>query len=355
MNAEGPDAFNATAMNLNEMSNLYTIIMAGGASSRFWPLSGDAHPKYLLKPDGEHTLLQSAWDRATQCTDAANVIVVTTGPQAHLIRDALPMLNPANLCVEPARRDTAAAITLGCKRVHALDPDADVLVLPADTLLEPADVLAKGVQKARAIDGYRNAIHCFGVTPTRPEPGFGYIAPGGPLADGVLEVKRFTEKPSPEQAREFVDAGYLWNIGCFLFALPTFERELAEHLPDHARRLKPAAPGAPGDADYEALESISIDFGVIEKAANLRAIILNAEFDDIGTWDALLDRLEKAGRTPQQAISIGGAANFAAGEADKVAVVGESNLLVVVSEGRVLVLKRGHGQDVKKAAKEAGS
>lgn len=337
------------------LPDLYVIIMAGGASSRFWPLSGDAHPKYLLKPDGDRTLLESAWERATQCTDASKIIVVTTGPQAHLIRDALPMLEPANLCVEPARRDTAAAITLGVKRVHTLDADADVLVLPADTLLEPVEAMARGVRQARETDGYRDAIHCFGVAPTRPEPGFGYIEPGETLNGDVLRVTRFTEKPTPEKAREFVEAGFLWNIGCFLFALPTFERELATHLPDHSRRLKPAAPGTPPGEDYEALESISIDFGVIEKAEHLRAVRLRAEFDDIGTWDALLDRLEKAGRTPQEAISVEGAANFAAGEADAVAVVGESNLLVVVSEGKVLVLKRGHGQDVKRAAQQARS
>jgi mannose-1-phosphate guanylyltransferase len=327
------------------MANLFAIILAGGASSRFWPLSGDEHPKYLLRPDGERTLLELAWARAALCT--SRIVVVTSGPQAHLLREALPDLDASMLCVEPARRDTAAAIALGCKRVFALDPDADVLVLPADTLLEPPNALADGVKLARAQAGYRDAIHVFGVNPARAEGGFGYIDPGDQIAPGVVKVRGFKEKPGREQAAEFSKRGYLWNIGCFLFSLATFDRELRKHLPAHSTRLRPVVPGEPTEADYEVLDSISIDFGLIEKVENLRAVKLDAEFDDIGTWDALLNRLEKAGQQPAQAISVEGTANFAAGEAT-VAVVGESNLLVVVSNGKVLVLKRGHGQDVKK-------
>ncbi|MCA8917706.1 MAG: hypothetical protein KDB32_01370, partial [Planctomycetes bacterium] len=286
--------------------------------------------------------------RATQCTDASKVIVVTTAPQAHLIREALPGLESSNLCVEPARRDTAAAVTLGCKRVHALDADADVLVLPADTLLEPANALCDGVKSARETDAYREAIHVFGVKPASVHPGFGYIQPGGSLGHGVHKVSGFKEKPGVEQATEMLTQGYLWNIGCFLFALETYQRELHVHLPQHSSRLKPAEPEQVSEQDYAELESISIDFGLIEKSSNLRVVKLEAEFDDVGSWDALLNRLEKSGRPPEQAITIGGAGNVAAGDAAQVAVVGESNLLVVISNGKVLVLKRGHAQDVKK-------
>ncbi|MCB9893736.1 MAG: NTP transferase domain-containing protein [Planctomycetes bacterium] len=336
------------------MPDLSAIILAGGASSRFWPLSGDAHPKYLLKPDGDATLIESAWRRAALCTDPARILVVTSGAQAHLVREALPQLEAANLCVEPARRDTAAAIALGCKRVHARDADADVLVLPADTLLDPANALQQGVELARRQEGYRDAIHVFGVNPARAEGGFGYIEPGKPVAAGVMQVKAFKEKPGPEQASEFAARGYLWNIGSFLFSLETFDREMRRHLPQHSTRLRAAEPAELTERDYAELDSISIDFGLIEKVENLRAVKLDAGFDDIGTWDALIARLEKAGRSPEQAISIGGKGNYAAGEATSVAVVGESNLLVVVSGGKVLVLKRGHGQDVKTAARKAG-
>ena len=333
------------------MRNLYTIIMAGGASSRFWPLSGDAHPKYLLKPDGDTTLIESAWQRALQCTVASRVLVVTGGAQAHLVREALPGLESPNLCVEPARRDTAAAIALGCRRVRELDPGADVLVMPADTLLEPAAALAEGVRDARSQPGFTDFVHVFGVVPAFAEGGFGYIDPGKQVGGSVHAVQGFKEKPGVEQAAEFVKQGMLWNIGCFLFSLKSFDNALHQHLPQHSKRLLKVA-SAPTENDYTQLESISIDYGLIEKLDNLRVIKLQAEFDDIGTWDALLKRLERAGRTPQQAISIGGQNNHAAGDATTVAVVGESDLLVVISEGKVLVLKRGHGQDVKRVGKE---
>jgi mannose-1-phosphate guanylyltransferase len=328
------------------MAELYAMILAGGASSRFWPLSGDEHPKYLLKPGGVHSLLELAWRRARLCTP--NIIVVTSAAQAHIVCEALPELDASMLCVEPARRDTAAAIALGCKRVFVLDPDADVLVLPADTLLEPPAALAEGVRLARAQQGYRDAIHVFGVNPARAEGGFGYIEPGEQVAPGVVNVRGFKEKPGPAQAADFAKRGFLWNIGCFLFSLATFDRELRKHLPKHSTRLRPVVMGEPTEADYEVLDSISIDFGLIEKVDNLRAVKLDAEFDDIGAWDALLARVEKAGGSIQQAISIAGSNNYAAGDASQVAVVGESNLLVVVSNGKVLVLKRGHGQDVKR-------
>jgi mannose-1-phosphate guanylyltransferase len=333
------------------MADLYCIILAGGASSRFWPLSGDEHPKYLLKPDGDRTLIELAWQRAAMCTQTSRIAVVTAAAQAHMVREALPDLDASMLCVEPARRDTAAAIALGCKRVFGRDPDADVLVLPADTLLEPPGALAQGVRLARAQTGYRDAIHVFAVNPARAEGGFGYIEPGEEVAPGVIKVRGFKEKPGPKQAAEFAKRGYLWNVGCFLFSLATFDRELRKHLPQHSRRLRPIVADQPTEKDYELLDSISIDFGLIEKVDNLRAIWLDATFDDIGTWDALLNRLEKSGRGAEQTISVGGSDNLAAGEATTVAVVGESNLLIVVSNGNVLVLKRGHGQDVKKIGK----
>lgn len=316
---------------------LHALILAGGASSRFWPLSGDEHPKYLLRI-GENTLLELAWQRARACTES--IFLVTGGAQAHLIPEALPELQKSNLIVEPARRDTAAAIALGVRRIAERNPDAWVLVLPADQLIEPVDAPAAGVRRALGTQGAADAIHVFGIEPTRAEGGFGYIKSGDELAPGVRKAAGFREKPGSEAAR-FVRDGWLWNAGCFLFNAATFERELARHMPGHSSRLSRAVPEA-GEREYGELESISIDFGLIEKVGNLRVISLAAEFDDIGTWDALLRRLPE-GAAP--AISVGGAGNHAIGA--KVAVVGESNLLVVVNEGKVLVLKQGHGHEVK--------
>jgi mannose-1-phosphate guanylyltransferase len=332
--------------------SLYAIILAGGASSRFWPLSGDEHPKYLLKPDGANTLLELAWNRAAACTSPQFIMVVTARAQAAAVRTALPALEQANLCIEPARRDTAAAIALGCKAVASRDAQADVLVLPADTLIEPQKALARALATARALPDYDSAIHVFGAKPSRPEGSFGYIELGAEVAKGVHAVASFVEKPG-ERAADMVRHGLLWNAGCFFFRLSTFQRELSAHLPSLSDRLRPAAPGSVAEEDYNALQSISIDYGLIEKARNLRVALLDAEFDDIGTWDALLRR---GGVGEGGVVSVGGARNAAHAPGRTVAVVGESDLLVVAEGDRILVLKRGHGQQVKQAAQslEAG-
>jgi len=328
------------------MASLYALILAGGASSRFWPLSGDAHPKYLLRPDCGPTLLELAYARALACAGAGNVMVVTARAQADAVRRTLPQLPQANLCIEPARRDTAAAIALGCKAVTGRDFEADVLVLPADTLIEPPEALAGAVNAVRSLADYAAAIHVFGVKPARPEGAFGYIELGGQVGTGVHAVASFVEKPG-ERAAELIKRGLLWNAGCFFFRLDTFQREMAAHLPGLSDRLRPSVPGSVAEEDYNDLQSISIDYGLIEKARNLRVALLDAAFDDIGSWDALLRRgAIKEGTL----VSAGGQGNAVLAPGCTVAVVGESDLLVVAQGDSILVLKRGHGQKVKQAA-----
>ncbi|MCC7508588.1 MAG: NTP transferase domain-containing protein [Planctomycetes bacterium] len=317
---------------------LYVLILAGGASSRLWPSSSDEYPKYLMHIGGQ-SLLEMAWQRALAVTDPAHVFLVTGAAQAHLFAAALPDLPQANLIVEPARRDTAAAVAYGARHIAAIDPEAWLLVLPADQIIEPTDALAAGVRRARAAEGARDCIHIFGVQPARAEGAFGYIQPGPDLAPGVFAVKAFREKPGPE-ANQLVQQGWYWNAGCFFFNLPAFETELQRHLPTHSARVAAASVGAAG---YTALESISIDFGLIEKVRNLRMVELTGEFDDVGTWDAVFQRLPLEGT---ELVTVGGNNNRGFGA--EIVVVGESNLLVVVSDGKVLVLKQGHGHDVKK-------
>ncbi|MEE9312966.1 MAG: sugar phosphate nucleotidyltransferase [Planctomycetota bacterium] len=323
----------------------YAIIMAGGASSRFWPRIGDEFPKYLLKPDGVKSLLQLAFTRAADCCDAANILVVTGAAQAEIIRSELPDLPANNLTIEPDRRDTAAAIVLGCKEIHKRDADANVVVLPADTLLTPPEVFATSVKQAINTDGFESHIHVLGAKPTRAEAGFGYIEAGEIISGNVHNVASFKEKPGPELAAEYVEKGYLWNIGSFLFSLPHFLNELSEHLPQHSSRLKPACAET---ADYAAVEPISIDFGIIERTSKLRVIKLDAAFDDIGNWDALLQHAPPT----TQAVSIKGGNNTVLADGLDVAVVGESDLLIVREGNRLLIMKKGHGQNVKQAERE---
>lgn len=328
------------------MANLHALILAGGASSRFWPLSGDQHPKYLLRVNGSRRLIELAYTRAAACVPAGNIHVVTTRAQADGVRSALPDLPAGNLCIEPARRDTAAVIALGCKAIATREPGADVLVLPADTMVEPASALVAALNAARSAPGFESAIHVFGVPAARPEGGFGYIDRGKQVVPGVFGVNSFVEKPG-DRAAAIVAKGFLWNIGCFLFRLTTFDRELATHMPELRKHIAPTKPGTVSTKDYEGLPSVSIDYGLIEKTTNLRVALVNATFDDVGTWDTLLRTGASGSGT---LVSVGGANNTAVAPGRTVAVVGESDLLVVADGDRILVMKRGAGQQVKQAA-----
>lgn len=338
------------------MADLYTIILAGGASSRFWPLSGDEHPKYLLKPDGEHSLLQLAYSRALACAPASRVLIVTNATQSRRIAAALPGLPKENLLVEPARRDTAAAITLGVREIEQRSRDAHVLVLPSDQILQPDAALAAATATARARPDFGEFIHVFAIKPRRAEGGFGYIELSDEITSKLCGVKSFREKPGEETAKRLLEnKKFHWNAGCFLFALPAFDRELNKHMPSHSSRLRPSGDGMIDPAMYQQLEPISIDFGMLERCTALRAVLLDADFDDIGTWDALLARLEKAGKPPRTALSAGGSHNLVVADGGElVGVVGDSDLLVVVNGKRVLVLKKGAGQSVKEIARLSG-
>lgn len=334
--------------------NLYAVILAGGASSRFWPLSGDEHPKYLIKPDGKRTLLELAFERARACISPDRILVVTNPAQVRRIADTLPDLLADNLCIEPARRDTAAAIALACRVLAARQPDAHVLVLPADQIIEPAQALAEAVGKAREQKDFGEYLHVFGIKPQRPESGYGYIKADQCFQPGLCRVLGFREKPDESTARRYASDGlHYWNAGCLLFAAATFDRELARYMPTHSRRLK-AADGDVDPAAYLDLEAVSIDYGVLEKTKALRMVQLQADFDDIGTWDSLLARLEKAGTPPRTAFSAGGSGNLAIGNGEVVGVAGLSDVLVVVGGRNVLVLARGAGQQVKEIARIVG-
>jgi mannose-1-phosphate guanylyltransferase len=204
------------------------------------------------------------------------------------------------------------------------------------------------VTAARNTPGAGEAIHVFGVAPTEPNGGFGYIERGDSLGDGVFVVRRFVEKPG-DNAPDLIVRGFLWNTGCFLFRLETMAREMASHLPAHSNRLRPAHGGTVTPEDYRDLPAISIDYGVIEKARNLRVVVMQARFDDIGTWDALL----RAGAAVQgHLISIGNG-NVAIAPGRTVAVVGADDLLVVAEGNRILVMRKGAGQQVKQVAQKA--
>jgi len=278
---------------------LHAVIMAGGSGTRFWPASRAAAPKQLLNLASERTMLQATVERLGSLVPPERVLIVTAERLAPAVREQLPQLASRAVVGEPCRRDTAGCIGLAAVLTAAKDPDATLAVLPSDHVIASDAAFQQALSQAAAlVDARPNAIVTFGIKPTYPAESFGYIERGAPLADGgagSYAVTRFREKPKAEIAREYVAAGnFYWNSGIFVWKASTILKALEAHRPKvYAPLMKIAA--ALGKADYDdtfrqefaALESVSIDYAVLEHHPEVLVIEAPYTWDDVGSWQAL--------------------------------------------------------------------
>lgn len=275
---------------------LHAVIMAGGSGTRFWPQSRLARPKQLLRLVGERTMIQQTADRAA-LAGAERTWIVTNRDQADETARQLPHIPADHFLIEPCGRNTAPCIGLAAVRLLAADEDAVMLVLPADHVIRPDAVFRQAVEQAAAIvERDPNALVLFGVPPTYPATGFGYIEHGSPLGKtGAYRVESFREKPDAETARQYVASGrFHWNCGIFVWRASRILNALA-HEPEISERLIPLrkAVGTPQwdevlAREFPRMKSISIDHAVLERSAKF-AVTLEARFewDDVGSWEAL--------------------------------------------------------------------
>lgn len=279
---------------------LHAVIMAGGAGTRFWPLSRAATPKQLLQLTGNRTMLQSAVDRLSGLIPTERIEIITNRSLVNPIREQLPELSPEQVIGEPCKRDTAPCIGLAAELLAHRDPDATMIVMPADHLIQPADQFRKALsQGAALVEADPKRIVTFGIRPTYPAETFGYIEQGPPLtgpdAAGAHQVSRFREKPARSVAEKYIAAGnYFWNSGIFIWKAETILDSLAQYEPEmHASLAAIAAEiGQPGferrlDEAFTAIRPKSIDFAVLERHPHV--VMLEAPFlwDDVGSWQAL--------------------------------------------------------------------
>lgn len=341
------------------MSTTHAIIMAGGAGTRFWPKSRTTMPKQLLALRGERTLLGETVERLAGLVPPERVWVITGEDQLLATREALPELPPERVVAEPARRDTAACIGLAATLVGLEDPEAAMIVLPADHVIEPPEqfqaVLARAVEVAR-----EGPLVTIGIKPTHPATGYGYIQRGAADArEGVFAVERFVEKPDRERAEQFLASGdYYWNGGIFAFTVASILGEFARCLPDHTARLKTIgeAWGGPQQGEvlqreFSALEKISIDYGVFEKAERIMTVEADFDWSDVGSWAALTDLLpaSEGGVSRGPVVAVDSADNIIWSDRDGhvVGLVGCHDLIVVHTEDATLVCPRDQAEKVK--------
>jgi mannose-1-phosphate guanylyltransferase len=346
------------------MDSRYVIIMAGGVGSRFWPLSRRERPKQFLDILGiGETLLQQTFRRFRSICREENIYVVTSSEHKDLVAEQLE-IDPANILAEPFRRNTAPCLAYGTFRIFRENPEAVITVTPADHLIIKEDKFGEVIKKSFEFAEKNDALLTLGIKPDRPETGYGYIQADRKKSvsgfNNLMKVKTFTEKPDIELAKVFLESGdFYWNSGIFIWNIKSILNAFEKHLPemfsafDEGKELFGTKQEPKFiSKTYAVCRSISIDYGIMEKADNVYVMCTDIGWSDLGTWSSLYDHsaVDKKGNSKASGEvfsydSRGNIFNIAPG---KIAVVqGLKDFIVVDSGDVLLIVKKEEEQNIK--------
>ena len=355
----------------------YCVIMAGGVGSRFWPYSRNHRPKQFLDFFGTgRSLLQQTVDRFRPIVPIENVLIVTNVLYRDMILEQIPDLRSEQILCEPARRNTAPCIAYAVSHISARTPEANIVVAASDHLIMQEDEFRRVITTGLEFVEKHDVLLTLGMKPTRPETGYGYIQMGEmsdqrnheimELPAGVSKVKTFTEKPNLELAKVFVESGeFLWNSGIFLWNLQTIRRAFRAYLPDIADVFKRGDDlmGTPEEDAFiqevfPTLPSISVDYGIMEKADNVYVMEASFGWSDLGTWGSLysLSDKDKNGNVSlkSDALFYNARGNVVTLEPGKLAVInGLKDCIVAEADGVLLICKRQDEQFIRQMVADA--
>ena len=348
-------------MHREPVDRLVPVILSGGSGSRLWPLSRDLYPKQLLPLTGSRSLLQQTAVRAALAAPAHGPILVCNEDHRFMVAEQLRELDRSAgaIVLEPVGRNTAPAIAVAAhEAIAGAGEDALLLVLPADHVIPDTEAFVAAVRRATEAAAEDRCV-TFGIVPTRPETGFGYVrAPGE--GDRVRRVEAFVEKPERARAEAFLAAGgHFWNSGMFVFPARRFLELLEVHAPAMADCARRAHAGAERDLDFTRLDatafaespSDSVDYAVMEHIEEATMVPLDAGWDDVGSWSALwslADRDRDGNALLGDVIAIDARGSYLRSEHRLLAAIGIEDLVVIETGDAVLVAQRGAVQDVKK-------
>ncbi len=345
------------------MTNLYTLIMAGGSGTRFWPRSKAAKPKQYLNLFGTESLLQSTIKRFSTFTETENIYVVSGKSQAEVLELQTPMLPKANLIYEPVGKNTLPCIGLAAMFAEKENPEGIMVVTPSDHLIENDELFRDTVLAAVKIADERNGIVTIGITPTYPATGYGYVKIAEDITGSEkirqFKVERFVEKPNEPTATEYLkQGGFYWNSGLFVFKISVFldaVKQFAPALYSDLRKIQ-ADLGFPSfeqtlDTIYRAVEGISVDYGIMEYAKNIYLVVGNFVWNDLGSWESvyLTDEKDENGNAGAgESIIIDSKNSYIYSETGLIALVGLDDVIVVQDGNTTLVCKRDKAEEIKK-------
>lgn len=343
------------------MGNNYCVIMGGGIGSRFWPFSRTHLPKQFLDFFGTgRSLLQMTYDRFAKILPKENIIIVTNESYAALIKEQLPELNDDQILFEPQRRNTAPCIAWASYHIRSKNPNANIVVAPSDHLILNEEEFVNTIQNGLNFVKDKKNLLTLGMTPNRPETGYGYIQIGEEILGDIKKVKTFTEKPNLELAKVFLQTGeFFWNSGIFLWNVNSIIAEFERQLPEVAELFAAGndSYNTPKekefiDKNFPACPNVSIDYGIMEKAEEVSVLCSEFGWSDLGTWGSLYDISPKdadANVTLKcESLTYDSKDNMIVLPKGKLAVVqGLEGYIVVESDNVLLICKKEEEQRIR--------
>lgn len=341
------------------------IILSGGSGTRLWPLSTHERPKQFLNLLGPLSMFQLTFQRCADDRIFRKPIIVGSSIHAEMMQEQMQEVGatPNTIILEPCARNTAPAIALAA--LAAENPSDLLLVMPSDHVIRNVPAFQKAVQESISVAQSRWLV-TFGIEPTGPETGYGYIQQGDAIvgSSGSLSVKKFVEKPNLEKAKKMLEDGdYCWNAGIFLFRADSYLTAMEKYSPEMlvACRSAMADGRIAGEFFYPDLNAFasapseSIDYAIMERAEKIAVTPVNPGWSDVGSWDSLFDISDKDDDSNVifgKADTIGSNHNLIHSHELEIAVLGVENLIIVTHENRVVILPRGQSQNVKKMAQQ---
>lgn len=343
-------------------NNAYAVIMAGGIGSRFWPVSTEEFPKQFhdLLGTGQ-SLLQKTFSRLEKIIPAENILILTNERYKALVLEQLPLVQEKQLVLEPAMRNTAPCILLSALKIQKENPNAVMLVAPSDHWIEDEDAFAENIQTAFQQCRNNDMLMTLGIKPTFPNTGYGYIEFDSTSTSEIKKVNQFKEKPDYETAKAFLSKGnYLWNAGIFVWSLAAITKAFSSYLPEMTALFEKGIPVLNTSEEesfikqnYGASENISIDYGILEKAANVFTLPATFDWNDLGTWGSLYEKLPKDAQNNAvvraKTILMDASENIIQTEEGKVVVVSNLTNFIIVDKGKTLIIvPKEKEQEIKK-------